>query len=301
MLRSRHLDGRPVPGPGPDAGFFGPSSEIWRVLRERSVLIGGMRALMMHAAHPLVAVATQTRLYESDSWARHERTLRLTFTLVFGSRQEAVAAARHINLAHRSVRGVEHGTGLVYDARDPELLLWVHATLISSFLLFERLTVGRLDDVRRQRFHEDGVRMAGLLGLPADRIPPRLRDLETWIDTTIGSDMLRLTPGGQRVLAVMQGKADGVDGYRSRMAGFLALHTLPRALRDLYGIDHDHSDERKLRLLGEAMRASRVALPSRTRFIGPAIAGYARMRGEAVLISDIPILPRWRRREPDAE
>src|SRR5262245_7558038 len=112
-----------------DAGFFGPDSELWRVLRERTVIMGGMRALLMHAAHPLVsAAAMRTGMYEHDTWRRHERTLRLTFTLVFGTRQEAALAARQINAAHRSVHGIDDHTGLGYDARDPELLLWVHAS-----------------------------------------------------------------------------------------------------------------------------------------------------------------------------
>src|SRR6266516_5546799 len=105
-----------------DVGFFGPDSELWRVLRERSVVMGGMRALLMHAAHPLIAAAAaQTGMYEHDTWGRHERTLRLTFTLVFGTRQEATTAARQINAAHRSVHGVDRCTGLAYSARDPEL------------------------------------------------------------------------------------------------------------------------------------------------------------------------------------
>ena len=289
------------PGSAPDAGFFGPDSELWRVLRERTVVMGGMRALLMHAAHPLVsAAAMQTGMYERDTWRRHERTLRLTFTLVFGTRQEATAAARRINAAHRSVHGVDDGTGLRYDARDPELLLWVHASLISSFLLFERLTVGRLGHEGRQRFHEEAITMAGLLGLPASRIPPGVRDLDAWVDAIIDDGILRPSAGSHRVSAVMRGKASGVAGYRSRAAGFLALHTLPPALRDLYGIDHNGSDQRKLEILGAAIRAGRHTLPTRARLTGPAIAAYARMRGEAARVSEAAVLPRRWKMESDA-
>ena len=44
-------------------------------------------------------------------------------------------------------------TGKRYDALDPELLLYVHACLVDSALLFEELTVGALDDEGRERFH----------------------------------------------------------------------------------------------------------------------------------------------------
>jgi uncharacterized protein (DUF2236 family) len=260
--------------------------------------MGGMRALLMHAAHPLIsAAAVQTGLYAHDTLRRHERTLRLTFTLVFGARSEAILAARKINAAHRQVHGFDHASGLPYDARDPVLLLWVHATLMSSFLLFERHTVQRLDDSGRQQFHEEAIRLAGLLGLPAARIPPRADGLDAWIDEVADSGVLRSSQGARLVSEVMHRKAGGAEGYASRAAGFMALHTLPPMLRDYYGVNHDRADERKLRALALSVRVGRHALPPRTRFIGSAIAGYARMQGMAALVSETAVLPRRRRAE----
>src|SRR6266498_3654024 len=83
--------------PGRDAGLFGPESVSWRVLREGSVVVGGLRALLMHAAHPLVvAGARQTGMYERDPWRRLERTLRQPFTVVFGTRLDAEVGGRRI-------------------------------------------------------------------------------------------------------------------------------------------------------------------------------------------------------------
>lgn len=272
------------------------------MLRERSVVMGGMRALLLHAAHPLIAAAAaQTGMYERETWRRHERTLRLTFTLVFGDRREATLAARQINVAHRQVHGVDPATGHTYDARDPELLLWVHASLISSFLLFERLAVGRLGESGRQRFHEEAITMATLLGLPAARIPGSVRDLDAWVDATIASGTLRMSSSAEQVSAVMRGKAGGRGGIRSHAAGFLALHTLPPTVRDLYGVDHGHSDQLKLEVLGATIRAARLALPPSSRFIGPALAAAARMRGEVTSVPEAAVLPRRWRTETDGE
>src|SRR5439155_14508553 len=86
------------PSSNSDAGLFGPASVSWRVNRETSVLFGGARALLMHAAHPLVlAGARQTGFYERNPWKRLERTLRLTYTMTFGTRREAEDAAARIN------------------------------------------------------------------------------------------------------------------------------------------------------------------------------------------------------------
>ena len=119
-----------------DQGFFGPDSVSWRVHREVTVLFGGARALLMQASHPLV-----------------------------------IAGARETGF-YQSVHGVDEVTGKTYDAFDPDLLLWVHACLVDSALLFERHTVGRLDDAGRQRFHEEQMAAAELLELSRERIPP---------------------------------------------------------------------------------------------------------------------------------
>ncbi|HEX8100931.1 MAG TPA: oxygenase MpaB family protein, partial [Actinomycetota bacterium] len=155
-----------------DEGLFGPESVSWQVNRETAVLFGGARALLMHAAHPLVlAGARQTGFYERNPWKRLERTLHLTYTITFGTREQAQAAAAQINRVHEAVHGTDAVTGKRYDALDPELLLWVHACLVDSQLLFERRVVGKLDDEGREQFHREQMAGAELLGLERSRIP----------------------------------------------------------------------------------------------------------------------------------
>src|ERR1051326_1692454 len=86
------------------AGFFGPGSVSWRVHGETTVLFGGARAPLMQAAHPLViAGARETGFYERNPWARLERTLRLTYSITFGTKDDARAAATRIHEGHRAV------------------------------------------------------------------------------------------------------------------------------------------------------------------------------------------------------
>ena len=103
-----------------DLGYFGPDSVSWKVHREVTVLFGGARALLMQAAHPLVvAGASQTGMYERNPWKRLQRTLILTYTMTFGTKAEAHAAADRINDVHTRINGVDAVTGLRYDALDP--------------------------------------------------------------------------------------------------------------------------------------------------------------------------------------
>src|SRR6266576_587210 len=94
-------------GSDADLGYFGPASVSWMVHREVTVLFGGARALLMQAAHPLVvAGANQTAMYERNPWKRLQRTLVLTYTMTFGTKAEADAAAAKINEVHARINGI---------------------------------------------------------------------------------------------------------------------------------------------------------------------------------------------------
>src|SRR5207249_10147534 len=118
--------------------------------------------------------------YQRNRWKRRERPLQLAYTITFGTRAGALAAAEQINEVHRRVNGIDDVTGLPYDAFDPELLLWVHACLVDSALLFEELTVGRLRSEEREQFHREQMVGAELLGLPRSHIPPTVPALRAY-------------------------------------------------------------------------------------------------------------------------
>jgi uncharacterized protein (DUF2236 family) len=269
-------------GDGPDAGWFGPDSVSWRVLREGSVMIGGVRALLMHAAHPLVvAGARQTGMYERDPWRRLERTLRQTFTVVFGTGREAAEASRRIDDVHGAVKGIDPVTGLRYDARDPGLLLWVHACLVSSFLELERRTIGKLDEAGRQRFHEEQMLAVEPLRLPRERIPATVAALDAYLDGVVASGILRRTEAAAAVADLVRHPPRQVPRrWLWRLVGFLAFHTLPPALRELYGVSHGAPHELATRAIGWTMRHDRPIMPPRWRFIAPALVAGARLRGQ---------------------
>ena len=95
-----------------DPGYFGPNSMMWKVNKEITVLFGGARALLMHAAHPLIAAgARQTSFYQRDPWKRLIRTLSLQNSVTFGTKQEADDSANRINKLHEVINGDDEITG----------------------------------------------------------------------------------------------------------------------------------------------------------------------------------------------
>jgi uncharacterized protein (DUF2236 family) len=261
-----------------DVGYFGPESVSWRVHSQTTVLFGGARALLMQAAHPLViAGARQTGFYQRNPWKRLERTLELAYTITFGSKEQALRAAGEINDVHARVNGIDEITGKHYDAFDPSLLLWVHACLVDSALLFEHLTVGALTAADQQRFHEEQMLGVELLGLPRSTIPPTYRELRAYIDRMVASDEILVTDSALQVADIIVHPPPEAE-YKPvlRAISWWAFGTLPARLRSMYGIRWTVSREAALQMSLAALRMGRPLLPRRFRVILPAAQAQVR-------------------------
>ena len=254
-----------------DPGFFGPDSVSWQVHREVTVLFGGARAVLMQAAHPLViAGARATGFYERNPWKRLQRTLILTYTITFGTKAEARAAADRINDVHKRINGVDPETGLPYDALDPELLLYVHGCLVDSALLFEELTVGRLDDAGRQRFHEEQMLAAEMVLIPRRIIPPTLPAFRAWMSDVEDSGILQVTEAARRVADLFIHPPAEAE-WRPVLKGVsrLAFATLPPRMREQYGIQVGPVKRAGMAATFAATRAIRPLLPPKFRYLAP--------------------------------
>lgn len=123
---------------GNDVGLFGPGSAVWQVHGTISTLVGGIRALLMQAAHPaaLTGVAEHSQ-YDTDPLGRLERTTRWLTITSFGSTEAIAREAQRVNEIHKGVRGNFQdslGHQAEYSAADPRYLLWVHCAFTDSFL-----------------------------------------------------------------------------------------------------------------------------------------------------------------------
>ena len=124
---------RSVPEQPADGGLFGPRSLVWRVHRDRSFPLAGMRSLMVQALHPLaMAGVDQHSGWRQDPVGRLAATSAYLATITFGERAAAEQAAARVRRIHDHVRGVDAVTGRPYAASDPALLLWIHGALVES-------------------------------------------------------------------------------------------------------------------------------------------------------------------------
>jgi uncharacterized protein (DUF2236 family) len=267
-------------------------------------MLGGARALLMHAAHPLVvAGARQTGMYTSDPWTRLERTLRLNYLVTFGTRSQAESTARHINAVHEKIHGTDVVTGLPYDALDPELLLWVHACLVDTALLLERLVVGKLDEAGRQRFHEEAMVQAEMLALPRAKIPPTIDGLRAYMQEVIESGQLRPSDGSKAVgNLIMNPPPETPQRPLWRLISFWSYGLLPFEIRENiystnWSLAHDIGLHGSLRL----MKLLLPLAPERIRLIPPARTAHERARVHGSRDIDVTdLLPGGLHMPPDA-
>ncbi len=129
-----------VPQRPADDGFFGPASMTWRASGDLSAPIGGLRALLIQALHPLaMAGVDQHSDWREDPIGRLAATSRYLATVSFGDKAAAERIAASVRRIHEKVTGTDTFTGKPYAASDPALLLWVHAALVDSTLVARTL------------------------------------------------------------------------------------------------------------------------------------------------------------------
>lgn len=163
---------RPVPFEE-DPGLFGPDSATWEVHGDASLIIGGLRALLLQTLHPLAmaGVADHSK-YRSDPLGRLHRTAGFVGTTTFGTSTEAEQAIHVVRTVHERIRGTAPD-GRPYAATDPHLLQWVHCTEIDSFLRArERYGAVALSAGAGDRYVDEMALVAerlGVVGAPRNR------------------------------------------------------------------------------------------------------------------------------------
>ena len=260
------------------AGLFGPGSVSWRIDRELVVLAGGSCALLMQAAHPMVAAGVvEHSTYATDPFGRLMRTLESSFDVVFGGRSTAEATIRRVNAIHRSVHGRMPGGDASYSALDPEALLWVHATLVDTALRVYGRFVAPLSGADEQSYHEESGRVAVMLGVPSGLLPARIGELREWMADRIADGTVRVTPEALQIRDTVLYPIRALPRVVWDAAHLVSLSTLPAALRGQYGIGWSHSREAGVERIARVTRRVLPLVPSVLRHAPQARAAARRM------------------------
>ena len=248
-----------------DAGLFGPESVTWRVNREGVLLLGGGAAIILQVAHPLVgAGVAEHSNYREDPWGRLYRTLDITTSIVFGSTEKAHQASERLRDIHTRVHGVtkedagRFPAGTSYSANDPELGMWVHATLVSTSLQIYTAYVGRLTEAERNRYYEEQKLLGEMFGVPRDRQPATLAEFHEYFDSMVESELAVTSALRDVVDATMRPELPFVARPLVEALNLATVSLLPAKLRADLDLDWG---PRRHRFVGATRTLVRRALP----------------------------------------
>ena len=219
----------------------------------------------MQLAHPKIAAGVaQASQFQADPIGRLVRTMTTMWSIIFDEREAADASLRRMQGRHHQVRGavgkgerLPKGTG--FDALDPELLLWVHATLIDSALVTYEHFVGPLNRCERVQYYDETRRLAAAFGIADGDIPWTIDDFDRYVARM-------LTDGTVAVGPTARGLARDILHPRllllkptGPVVRLLTAGLLPAELREAYGFSWNRRQERVLGVVG---RISRWMLPA---------------------------------------
>jgi uncharacterized protein (DUF2236 family) len=248
--------------------YFTDSSMLRRVHREWAVAFSGPRALLMQATHPVAFEGFFAHTGSMDApYERLARTAKVMDTIAFGSRAEADRATRRVRAMHKRVRGElaqpagRFPAGTPFAADDPELLLWVLATLVDSALVVYDRYVGSLSHAERDAYWQDYRVIGGLFGLREDEMPQDIHAFDAYMKRMIHGDDLFVTSAARELAIeiIMRPPVPLIRRPVLELVNFITVGLLPSRLRRQYGLHWDPL--RSLALRGGAAYAKRVLVP----------------------------------------
>jgi uncharacterized protein (DUF2236 family) len=223
------------PATSTDVGLFGPQSVTWRIHSDPVMLAGGLRALLVQALEPrAMAAVDQFGRFREDPWGRLERTTNFVVATTFGTTATAHAAAARVRAVHARIHGVDAYTGLPFAANDPDLLLWIHAVEVDSFLTAYRTYAGCLSTADADRYVAEMAQVAELVELPPGMAPLSVRALHEYLRSVDG---LTVTPAARDGLrTVLAPPMPAVVRPLWAVPATAAVAILPGYARRMYGI-----------------------------------------------------------------
>jgi uncharacterized protein (DUF2236 family) len=259
-----------------DDYYFPPGrSMARRVQGERSVaLLYGQRALLIGALEPLTYTATMLSTSAGDHpFTRLARTAKIQETVFLGTKAEAEEALAVVHRLHQRVAGAlpeaagPHPAGTAYSAFDPELMLWTLAVIADSGRAMYETMVRPLSEAERESLWQDYVRFGELFGLPRESVPASYPEFQAWWEERLASPELRATPHALEMapLVALRQPVPLPARLNLEAQNLVIKGTLPRRVREIFGIRWSPPHEAAFRSLTLAHRQARHAMPRALR------------------------------------
>jgi uncharacterized protein (DUF2236 family) len=279
----------PISDLEPDPGLLGPDSLTWLLHQEQWLIMGGARAFLMQAAHPIVAQgALDHSAFAEDPFGRVYRTILGMAVLIFGTNAEANAMARHINLLHHTVHGTlpesigRYKAGEPYSAMEPLSLLWVHIAFVDSLLTAYKTFVGPLTPAQCEQYWQESCRYARHLGLTDVTLPASYAAVQQYIREALPSGEIAIGTAARFIAReVLYPPLPLLRKPLWMIVRLITVGQLPPDIRKAYGMRWNIAHKLAFRMVSSLARLLRRLFPNA---LGKApLVDFARSRAKGDL------------------
>lgn len=260
-------------GPKESALTFNPEGELYNVNKERLVVLGGGRALLMQLAHPLISQGIHdARFLEERPAARLTNTLDNGLRLIFSTPAEAEEITSRINTTHQRVKGIldenvgKHQAGDLYDATNPELLKWVAATIVDSSLLGYETFVGPLSTEQKDKYIEEATSLFEMLNVEPETFPKSFSELSNYIEEMILTREVCVSSVAKHLAPYAMLQHAEPTKTLALPIFKVTIGLLPKEIREQYGFKWSYLEEKLLQQFTKAFRKSVPFWPEGMRY-----------------------------------
>ena len=242
-----------------------------KINRETVVLLGWGRAVLLQFAHPMVAAAVAEhspfRQDGSGYVQRMRRTVGAMLSLTFAPEEQVRAVIDRINGIHTRIRGTlpeatgHFPAGTPYSAQDPDLLLWVHGTLIELNLLAYERFVGPLTREEKDGYCVEASEIAVMLGVARSRVPASVAELDGYLGRMLAAGSIEVTPTAKGLAGALLSPPLGPATPLFRFMRFTSIAMLPAEIRQQYEFVWSDGDARRFDRATALIRRIRPLLP----------------------------------------
>lgn len=242
-----------------DPGLFGPESITWKIMGDVSSFIGGIRALLIQAAHPEVAAGVANHsTYRDDPLGRLSRTASYVTATAFGAMPEVEKSIKMVSSAHRPVSGTS-SRGEKYSAGNPEMAAWVHNALIDSFLVsYQNFGPFVLEEEEADSYVYEQTNLGNLM--KASPLPENAASLSSWLSENpkVGSSK----EGAEAVSFLKKPPLPFFTRIAYKILFNAAVVTMPIELREAIGVNPKKGAKTAGNLLTKVLRYALGSSPA---------------------------------------
>ena len=223
--------------PKGDKGLNGPGSVGWRVRANPiSTAVGGVAAVILELAEPAIRAGVWDHsTFKTDPIQRMRSTGMTAMTVTYGPTRAAQMTFDRVTRMHRRVTGLTH-EGKPYQAMDPALLTWVHATAAWGFLnAFIRYVDPKLSRTDQDRFYAESELIGK--GFGAQWVPTSVAAMDAYMAEM--TPKLYANETVHEFLALVRNATPlGTVGKpMQRLVAQAAIDLLPEAMRKQVGVE----------------------------------------------------------------